>query len=96
MEEKLIFSMSFPTVFGWGRITLQFAVESGKIKDAIAWSDALNPDFIHTLPKYLKGLKYRKEISVRNWGFSGQMIPQEEGDDERHYRMDSERGTVGG
>ena len=71
---KIDFQYELSHRFGWGGITLQFAVESGKIKDAIAWSDALNPDFIHALPKYLKGLKYRKEVSVRNWGCSGQMI----------------------
>ena len=61
-----------------GGITLQFAVESGKIKDAIAWSDALNPDFIHTLPKYLKGLKYRKESICTELGLFWSDDPQEE------------------
>lgn len=46
---KIDFQYELSHRFGWGGITLQFAVESGKIKDAIAWSDALNPDFIHTL-----------------------------------------------
>ena len=76
---KIDFQYELSHRFGWGGITLQFAVESGKIKDAIAWSDALNPDFIHTLPKYLKGLKYRKESICTELGLFWSDDPQEEG-----------------
>ena len=75
---KIDFQYELSHRFGWGGITLQFAVESGKIKDAIAWSDALNPDFIHTLPKYLKGLKYRKESICTELGLFWSDDPQEE------------------
>ena len=75
---KIDFQYELSHRFGWGGITLQFAVESGKIKDAIAWSDALNPNFIHTLPKYLKGLKYRKESICTELGLFWSDDPQEE------------------
>lgn len=75
---KIDFQYELSHRFRWGGITLQFAVESGKIKDAIAWSDALNPDFIHTLSKYLKGLKYRKESICTELGLFWSDDPQEE------------------
>lgn len=47
--------------FAWGGITMQFQVEAGKIKDVEVYSDALNIELAEAIPKFLKGIKYRKE-----------------------------------
>lgn len=47
--------------FAWGGITMQFQVDAGKIKDVEVYSDALNIELAKAIPKFLKGIKYRKE-----------------------------------
>ena len=75
---KIDFQYELSHRFSWGGINLQLAVESGKIKDIVVWSDALNPDFIQAIPKYLKGLKYRKESICIELGLFWSDNPQEE------------------
>ena len=58
---KLDFQYELSHRFAWGGLTLQFQVEAGKIKDVEVYSDALNIELAEAIPKFLKGIKYRKE-----------------------------------
>ena len=58
---KLDFQYEMSHRFAWGGITMQFQVEAGKIKDVEVYSDALNIELAEAIPKFLKGIKYRKE-----------------------------------
>ena len=58
---KLDFQYELSHRFAWGGITMQFQVEAGKIKDVEVYSDALNIELAEAIPKFLKGIKYRKE-----------------------------------
>ena len=58
---KLDFQYELSHRFAWGGLTLQFQVEAGKIKDVEVYSDVLNIELAEAIPKFLKGIKYRKE-----------------------------------
>ena len=58
---KLDFQYELSHRFAWGGITMQFQVDAGKIKDVEVYSDALNIELAEAIPKFLKGIKYRKE-----------------------------------
>lgn len=47
--------------FDWGGVDLCFAVEKGVIKEAVFYSDSLNPELMLALPKYLSGVIYQKD-----------------------------------
>lgn len=59
--KKLDFQYEVSNRFRWGQVTLQFKVKNGKIEDMAAFSDAMKPELIREIPRYLKGIRYRKE-----------------------------------
>jgi lipoyltransferase and lipoate-protein ligase len=56
LGRKLPFTAEYNNRFEWGDLTLQFCVESGIIKDAIAYSDGMETDFIKAIGDALKGI----------------------------------------
>ena len=54
LGRKLPFAAEYNNRFEWGDLTLQFCVESGIIKDAIAYSDGMETDFIKAIGAALK------------------------------------------
>lgn len=62
---KLDFQHELSHRFDWGQITLQIAVEEGKVTDVNVYSDSLKPGLMEELPRYLKGIRYsNKSLSV--------------------------------
>lgn len=59
--KKLDFQYEVSHRFAWGQLTLQFCIKDGRIGDVAAFSDAMKPEMIGQIPKYLKGIRYRKE-----------------------------------
>ena len=55
LGRKLPFTAEYSNRFEWGDLTLQFCVEGGIIKDAIAYSDGMETDFIKAIGGALKG-----------------------------------------
>ncbi|MDR1525168.1 MAG: lipoate--protein ligase [Tannerella sp.] len=55
LGRKLPFTTEYSDRFAWGDLTLQFCVEGGVIKDAIAYSDGMETDFIKAIGDALKG-----------------------------------------
>jgi len=58
MGRKLPFTAEYSTRFAWGDLTLQFCVEGGLIKDAVAYSDGMETAFIQALGNAMKGLVF--------------------------------------
>ena len=58
LGRKLPFTAEYSNRFGWGDLTLQFCVEGGIIKDAIAYSDGMETDFIKSIGDALKGIAF--------------------------------------
>ena len=66
LGRKLPFTAEYSDRFGWGDLVLQFCVESGIIKDAIAYSDGMETDFIKAIGDTLKGCIFSSsEISKK-------------------------------
>ena len=64
LGRKLPFTAEYNNRFTWGDLTLQFCVEGGVIKDAIAYSDGMETAFIQAIGEALKGLAFSsKEIN---------------------------------
>lgn len=58
---KIPFNETLTRRFDWGQISLDMYVQGGKIDDIIVYTDALKPAIAEEIPKYLKGIKYKKE-----------------------------------
>ncbi len=58
--KKIEFQYEVQTRFSWGNLEIQLAVNEGRIKEAVIYSDAMKPQLIQSLPSYLKGCKYEK------------------------------------
>ena len=58
LGRKLPFTAEYNNRFEWGDLTLQFCVEGGTIKDAIAYSDGMEPDFIKAIGVALKDVVF--------------------------------------
>lgn len=54
--------------FDWGQISLNFYVQEGRVEDIIVYTDALKPAIADEIPKYLKGLKYKKDVICTELG----------------------------
>jgi lipoate-protein ligase A len=55
LGRKLPFTIEFRNRFAWGELTLQFQIEKGVIKDAIAYSDGMETSYINAIGRMLKG-----------------------------------------
>jgi lipoate-protein ligase A len=55
LGRKLLFTTEYQNRFAWGDLTLQFCVEGGVVKDAIAYSDGMDTNFIRAIGDTLKG-----------------------------------------
>ncbi|MDR1116181.1 MAG: lipoate--protein ligase [Tannerella sp.] len=55
LGRRLPFTVEYSNRFEWGELTLQFCVESGVIKDAIAYSDGMDTDYIKAIGNTLRG-----------------------------------------
>ena len=58
LGRKLPFTAEYNNRFDWGDLTLQFCVEGGIIKDAIAYSDGMETDFIKAIGAALKDVVF--------------------------------------
>lgn len=58
LGRRLPFTAEYSDRFVWGDLTLQFCVEGGVIKDAIAYSDGMDTAFIKATGDALKGLLF--------------------------------------
>jgi lipoate-protein ligase A len=58
MGRRLPFTASCSSRFDWGDLTLQFCVEGGVIRDAAAYSDGMETDFIKAIGEALKGTAF--------------------------------------
>ena len=64
LGRKLPFTAEYNNRFTWGDLTLQFCVEGGVIKEAVAYSDGMETAFIQAIGKALKGVAFSsKEIN---------------------------------
>jgi lipoate-protein ligase A len=58
---KLPFTTELSERFAWGDITLQFCVEGGMIREAVAYSDSMDTTFIKSLGASLAGLRFSSQ-----------------------------------
>ena len=58
LGRKLPFTAEYSKRFLWGDLTLQFCVEGGVIRDAIAYSDGMETDYIKAIGDTLKGVLF--------------------------------------
>lgn len=66
LGRRLPFTVEYNHRFAWGDLTLQFCVESGVVKDAIAYSDGMETDFIRAIGNALKNTVFSSsEIKSR-------------------------------
>ncbi|MDR3250352.1 MAG: lipoate--protein ligase [Tannerella sp.] len=66
MGRKLPFTTEYGNRFAWGDLTFQFCVESGIIRDAIAYSDSMDTNFIYAVSDAVKGSVFSSsEIKTR-------------------------------
>lgn len=55
---QFAFDRSFGHRFSWGQVDVELAIDSGHVRDAEVYSDALLPDFIDALAPALIGQRY--------------------------------------
>ena len=58
MGRRLPFTAAYSDRFAWGDLLLQFCVESGVIREAIAYSDGMETNFIKAIGEALKGVAF--------------------------------------
>jgi lipoate-protein ligase A len=72
LGRKLPFTVEYSRRFDWGDLTLQFCIESGIIKDAIAYSDGMETKYIYAIGKTLRGAVFSSsEIKAGLRGLAG-------------------------
>ena len=59
--KKMEFSLELSHRFSWGTLSIQLEVKDGKVADAAAYSDALQPDIILELPDGLRQARCSKK-----------------------------------
>lgn len=59
--KKIDFQHEMTNRFPWGQVTLQFAVKNGRIEEVNAFSDAMLQNPVCELPRYLRGIRYKKQ-----------------------------------
>lgn len=59
--KKIDFQHELSHRFQWGQITLQFAVKNGRIEEVNVFSDAMLQAPVCEIPRYLRGIRYRKQ-----------------------------------
>ena len=64
--------------FDWGGIDLCFSVEKGIIKEAVFYSDSLNPELMLALPEHLTGVIYQKDAICKALASHETADPQEQ------------------
>ena len=64
--------------FDWGGIDLCFSVEKGIIKEAVFYSDSLNPELMLALPEHLTGIIYQKDAICKALASHETADPQEQ------------------
>ena len=64
--------------FDWGGIDLCFSVEKGIIKEAVFYSDSLNPELMLALPEHLIGVIYQKDAICKALASHEMADPQEQ------------------
>ena len=75
---KLDFEYELSHQFAWGNLTLQFKVGGGRIEDAAVWSDSMKPGMMLALPRYLKGITYRRSAILSELSLFWSADAQEE------------------
>jgi lipoate-protein ligase A len=65
LGRKLLFTTEYQNRFAWGDLTLQFCVEGGIVKDAIAYSDGMDTNFIKAAGDALRGVVFSSP-EIRN------------------------------
>ena len=66
LGRKLPFTAAYSNRFDWGDLTLQFCVEGGIIRDAAAYSDGMETNFIRAMGDALKDIPFSSsEINRR-------------------------------
>ena len=66
LGRKLSFTTEYRSRFAWGDLTLQFCVEGGVVKDAVAYSDGMDTNFIQAIGDTLVGVVFSSsEIKTR-------------------------------
>ena len=64
--------------FDWGGIDLCFSEEKGIIKEAVFYSDSLNPELMLALPEHLTGVIYQKDAICKALASHETADPQEQ------------------
>lgn len=59
--QSMPFDFSATEKFPWGEITLQWCVQEGKCRQAVVYTDALNPDFAQPLAQQLEGCPFTQQ-----------------------------------
>ncbi len=75
---KLDFEYELSHQFAWGNLTLQFKVGGGRIEDAAVWSDSMKPGMMLALPRYLKGITYKRSAILSELSLFWSADAQEE------------------
>ncbi|MBH1940102.1 lipoate--protein ligase [Mobilitalea sibirica] len=64
--KKQEFNYSFGKRFTWGDIDIKLQIESGVIKECVAYSDALETSFFEQLPIFLLGCTFHTDEMIRS------------------------------
>ena len=66
--KKLDFQYELSHRFSWGEVVLQMKVKDGRIKEANVYSDAMKPDLILAVKKYLRNIRYERNAICAELG----------------------------
>ncbi|MDR2145712.1 MAG: lipoate--protein ligase [Tannerella sp.] len=72
---KLPFTTELNERFAWGDITLQFSIEGGFVKDAIAYSDSMETAFIQSIGGALTGLRFSSSAIKQKLVETAESVP---------------------
>ena len=66
--KKLDFQYELSHRFSWGEVVLQMKVKDGRIEEANVYSDAMKPDLILAVKKYLHNIRYERNAICTELG----------------------------
>lgn len=66
--KKLDFQYELSHRFSWGEVVLQMKVKDGRIEEANVYSDAMKPDLILAVKKYLRNIRYERNAICTELG----------------------------
>lgn len=66
--KKLDFQYELSHRFSWGEVVLQMKVKDGRIEEANVYSDAMKPDLILAVKKYLRNIRYERNAICAELG----------------------------